>query len=72
VSAFVIGAVKGVRTGESGITSYPPIIQQRRKVLCVCTRVLWNDNGLAVVTGRTMDWPESGDPILTVLPRTIR
>jgi choloylglycine hydrolase len=34
-----------------------------------CTRVLWNDNGLAVVVGRTMDWPESTQPILTVLPR---
>ena len=34
-----------------------------------CTRVLWNDNGYAVVTARTMDWPESTEPVLTVLPR---
>lgn len=34
-----------------------------------CTRVLWNDNGLAVIVGRTMDWPTSTDPVLTVLPR---
>jgi choloylglycine hydrolase len=34
-----------------------------------CTRVLWNDNKLAVVVGRTMDWPESTQPILTMLPR---
>jgi penicillin V acylase-like amidase (Ntn superfamily) len=34
-----------------------------------CTRVLWNSNKLAVLVGRTMDWPESTDPILTVLPR---
>ncbi len=34
-----------------------------------CTRVLWNDNKLAVVVARTMDWPESTDPILTVFPR---
>ena len=34
-----------------------------------CTRVLWNDNKLAVLAGRTMDWPESTEPILTVLPR---
>ena len=34
-----------------------------------CTRVLWNDNTLAVLVGRTMDWPESTMPILTVLPR---
>ena len=35
----------------------------------MCTSVLWNDNGLAVVVGRSMDWPTSTDPILTVLPR---
>lgn len=34
-----------------------------------CTRVLWNDNGYAVMVGRTMDWPESTQPMLTVLPR---
>ena len=34
-----------------------------------CTRILWNNNKLAVVVGRTMDWPESTQPILTVLPR---
>ncbi|MFO1141000.1 MAG: linear amide C-N hydrolase [Amaricoccus sp.] len=34
-----------------------------------CTRILWNDNDLAVIVGRTMDWPESTDPILTVFPR---
>lgn len=34
-----------------------------------CTRVLWNNNKLAVVAGRTMDWPESTEPILTVFPR---
>ncbi len=37
-----------------------------------CTRVLWNDNHLAVLVGRTMDWPESTMPILTVLPRGMR
>jgi penicillin V acylase-like amidase (Ntn superfamily) len=34
-----------------------------------CTRVLWNSNKLAVVVGRTMDWPESTDPLLAMLPR---
>ena len=34
-----------------------------------CTRVLWNDNKLAVIVGRTMDWPDSTDPILTAFPR---
>jgi penicillin V acylase-like amidase (Ntn superfamily) len=33
-----------------------------------CTRVLWNQGG-PVLVGRTMDWPESTMPVLTVLPR---
>jgi penicillin V acylase-like amidase (Ntn superfamily) len=37
-----------------------------------CTRVLSNDNGLAVLVGRTMDWPTSTDPVLTVLPRGVK
>jgi penicillin V acylase-like amidase (Ntn superfamily) len=35
----------------------------------MCTRVLWNNNNLDVLAGRTMDWPESTEPILTVAPR---
>ncbi len=34
-----------------------------------CTRILWNDNGYAPMVGRTMDWPESTEPVLTVFPR---
>ena len=34
-----------------------------------CSRILWNDNGYAVMVGRTMDWPESTQPVLTVFPR---
>jgi penicillin V acylase-like amidase (Ntn superfamily) len=37
-----------------------------------CSRILWNDNKLAVVVGRTMDWPESTEPILTVFPRGVK
>jgi choloylglycine hydrolase len=36
-----------------------------------CTRILWNNNKLAVVAGRTMDWPTTTDPVLTVFPRGI-
>ena len=35
----------------------------------MCTRVLWNNNKLGVLAGRTMDWPESTEPVLTVAPR---
>ncbi|MCX7099681.1 MAG: linear amide C-N hydrolase [Methylococcales bacterium] len=37
-----------------------------------CSRVLWNDNQQAVLIGRTMDWPESTEPVLTVLPRGMK
>lgn len=34
----------------------------------MCTRILWKNN-VGVFSGRSMDWPESTHPILTVLPR---
>ncbi|WP_030759099.1 MULTISPECIES: linear amide C-N hydrolase [unclassified Streptomyces] len=37
----------------------------------MCTRILWNTNDHAVLAGRTMDWPESTEPVLTVFPRGI-
>ena len=38
----------------------------------MCTRTLWNTNKLAVVVGRSMDWPESTQPMLTVFPRGMK
>ena len=38
----------------------------------MCTRILWNDNEVAVVASRTMDWPEPTEPVLTVFPRGSR
>jgi choloylglycine hydrolase len=35
----------------------------------MCTRVLWNSNDIAVLTGRTMDWPESTQPLIVAFPR---
>lgn len=34
-----------------------------------CTRILWNTSKLAVFVGRTMDFPVSTEPVITVLPR---
>ncbi|KAA0105091.1 linear amide C-N hydrolase [Mycolicibacterium sp. P1-5] len=34
----------------------------------MCTRVLWNTNDLAVLTGRSMDWPESTQPLIVGFP----
>jgi penicillin V acylase-like amidase (Ntn superfamily) len=35
----------------------------------MCTRVFWNDNGVASVCGRTLDWATSDAPRLWVIPR---
>ena len=43
-----------------------------------CTRVLWNDNSIAVLSGRTADWFQASDPRgasdpkLHVMPRGLR
>ncbi|MGV3344594.1 linear amide C-N hydrolase [Enterobacteriaceae bacterium LUAb1] len=36
-----------------------------------CTRILWNSGETGVLVGRTMDWPESTQPVLMLLPRGI-
>lgn len=38
----------------------------------MCTRVLWNTNATAVLSGRTMDWPESTLPKIFAFPRGLR
>lgn len=37
-----------------------------------CTRVLWNDNSLAVLSSRSMDWWGNSEAKLHVLPRGLR
>src|SRR6201994_1744985 len=37
----------------------------------MCTRVFWNDNGVAMVCARTLDWETSDEPRLWVLPRGV-
>jgi choloylglycine hydrolase len=37
-----------------------------------CTRVLWNTNARGIYVGRTMDWPESTEPVITVFPRGMK
>jgi choloylglycine hydrolase len=62
VSRSAIGVMVGI---AAGLLVGQPAAQ-------ACSRILWNDNGLAVVVSRTMDWPESTQPILTVLPRGMK
>ena len=38
----------------------------------MCTRVFWNAYENTMLVGRTMDWPESTEPILTTLPRGMK
>jgi penicillin V acylase-like amidase (Ntn superfamily) len=45
------------------VSLYSPLTAQ------ACTRVLVNENSPAVLVGRTMDWPESTMPVITVFPR---
>lgn len=47
-------------------------VQSATAPAAACTRVLWSDNGLATMSGRTMDWPESTQPVLTVFPRGLK
>lgn len=37
-----------------------------------CSRILWNNNNLAVLVGRSMDWPVSTEPKITVFPRGMK
>lgn len=38
----------------------------------MCTRILWNDNKVAVVASRTLDWPDPTEPMLMAFPRGSR
>jgi penicillin V acylase-like amidase (Ntn superfamily) len=38
----------------------------------MCSRVFWNDNGVACVCARTLDWETSDEPRLWAIPRGVR
>jgi penicillin V acylase-like amidase (Ntn superfamily) len=57
------------RKAVYGALAAAALVLAAAQIAEACTRVLWNDNKLAVVAARTMDWPESTDPILTAFPR---
>ena len=56
-----VAAMVAIGLAGAGLSSLPAAE--------ACTRILWNNNKLAVLVGRTMDWPESTEPTLTLLPR---
>jgi choloylglycine hydrolase len=58
-------ALLGIPVLAGGVLVWPSAVD-------ACTRLLWNDNKLAVMAGRSMDWPESTQPVLTVLPRAMK
>ncbi|MHB1789999.1 MAG: linear amide C-N hydrolase [Acidimicrobiales bacterium] len=47
------------------------VIIDLTKVPVMCSRVFWSDNDVAKVAARTLDWADSDDPMLWVLPRGI-
>jgi choloylglycine hydrolase len=57
------------RKAAFGALAAAALVVGASQIADACTRILWNNNKLAVVVGRTMDWPESTEPILTALPR---
>jgi penicillin V acylase-like amidase (Ntn superfamily) len=57
------------RKAVYGTLAAATMVLAASQIADACTRVLWNDNKFAVVVGRTMDWPESTDPMLTAFPR---
>jgi penicillin V acylase-like amidase (Ntn superfamily) len=57
------------RKAVFGALAAAALVVGASQIADACTRILWNNNKLAVVVGRTMDWPESTEPILTALPR---
>jgi penicillin V acylase-like amidase (Ntn superfamily) len=68
----VTGAVRravcgALVTATAGLLLWQPAAE-------ACTRVLWNNNNKlpVVVVGRSMDWPVSTQPVLTVLPRGMK
>ena len=67
VKGFVRRAVCGALvTVTAGLLLWQPAAD-------ACTRVLCNNNKFpAVIVGRSMDWPESTEPVLTVLPRGMK
>jgi choloylglycine hydrolase len=56
------------RTQHLAILATAALVAVLHPDAAACSRILWNNNQLAVVAGRSMDWPESTLPILTVLP----
>jgi choloylglycine hydrolase len=57
------------RRGLAGTMALIAVLALLAPAADACTRVLWNSNKLGVFAGRTMDFPVSTEPVITVLPR---
>jgi choloylglycine hydrolase len=60
---------KRASAAAAGILLAAAVVAAAPDIAAACTRILWNTNKLAVVSSRTMDWPESTEPKLMVFPR---
>ncbi len=59
------------RLALKGTIAFAAVLAPLATAAEACTRILWNDNKLAVFAGRTMDFPVSTEPVITVLPRGV-
>ena len=59
------------RLSRAGAVALAVLLTPIAPPSAACTRILSNDHKLAVVVGRTMDFPVSTEPVITVLPRGI-
>lgn len=55
-----------------GIAVLAMVLVVGAKLAAACSRVLWGDNGIAVLVGRNMDWPEDMKTDLWAFPRGIK
>lgn len=60
--------MRAIRAGAGVVLSVALLIASAGAAQA-CTRVLWNDNPIAVLASRSMDWVGSSQPRLVVLPR---
>ena len=66
VGTLAVRAARGACLGHELMRAAP------LRGIQTCARGFWNTNSHAVLAGRTMDWPESTEPVLTVFPRGLK
>lgn len=66
-ATFDIGRRTFCKVASSGLAASIAALTPLNRA-AACTRVLWNTASERVIVGRTMDWPESTEPMLYAMP----